>query len=233
MSRSRGRSAAAGLGALLILLALLAGLPVLLYRLGGSPLPGHLPGASQVGHALLHRDSASIVLAVVRDVSWIAWALFTLAVLAEVQAVLRRRTPPRLWLGGMQTAAARLVALAALTFSAAPVGTLLATPQPVSTVLQADVTAMPAPHFTMAARMPSPAPRTETVAAMSTTTAAGARAGSAGENGMGISQVVTVQPGDCLWSIAQQRLGSGDRFHEIVALNLGHDMGDGDRKSVV
>ncbi len=44
---------------------------------------------------------------------------------------------------------------------------------------------------------------------------------------MGILQLVTVRPGDCLWTIAQQHLGSGDRFHEIVALNLGHDMGNG------
>jgi DNA-binding SARP family transcriptional activator/uncharacterized membrane protein YgcG len=315
VSRGRGRSAAAGLGALLILLALIAGLPVLLYRLGGSPLPGHLPAAAQVGHALLHRDSASVVLSAVRDVTWIAWALFTLAVLAEVQAVLRRRTAPRLWLGGMQTAAARLVALAALTFSAAPAATLLATPQPVSTVLEADVTAMPTSHFTVAARLspqappaaapgaaepvvprtaagtppwapatgrpeiqPGPAiapplpgpppaavslgagwagggwaggggdsgggdsgggdsgggdsgpaaaaPRVET-AAVFTPAAPDSQAGSAREDGMGIIHLVTVRPGDCLWTIAQQHLGSGERFHEIVALNLGHDMGNG------
>jgi hypothetical protein len=156
VSRRRGPAAAAGLGALLLLLALILGLPALLYRLGGSPLPGHLPGAAQVGHALLHRDSASLVLAAVRDVSWIAWALFTLAVLAEVQAVLRRRTAPRLWLGGMQSAAGRLVALAALTFTAAPVGTLLTTPAPVSTVLQADVTYVPAQHLTISPHVPQP-----------------------------------------------------------------------------
>jgi DNA-binding SARP family transcriptional activator len=307
VSRGRGRSAVAGLGALLTLLALLVGLPALLYRLGGSPLPGHLPAASQVGHALLHRDSASIVLAAVRDVSWIAWALFTLAVLAEIQAVLRRRSAPRLWLGGMQTAASRLVALAALTFSAAPMGTLLATPQPVSTVLQADVTAMPTSHFTVGPRLlppppadapapgllppappaaaglspaapaatpprapaagrpeirPGPAiprpglapaapgnspwagwptgsgtrdsgsaavpgPRVETMAAVAGTSAATAQAGPAQEDGMGIVQLVTVQPGDCLWTIAQQHLGAGDLYHEIVALNQGHDMGNG------
>ncbi len=276
MSRSRGQAAAAGMGALLILLALIAGLPALLYRLGGSPLPGHLPGATQVGHALLHRDSASLVLAAVRDVSWIAWALFTLAVLAEVQAVLRRRTAPRLRLGGMQSAAG-LVALAALTFTAAPVGTLLTTPQPVPAVLQADVTPGLAAPFTIApharpAVAPGPAvappaparharsaapdagagadagpglgwgtgagpgdsgpaamagPRAETVAAVTAAGESGARAGSAQEEGMGFIQLVTVRPGDCLWTIAQQHLGHGDLYHEIVALNLGHDMGDG------
>ena len=44
---------------------------------------------------------------------------------------------------------------------------------------------------------------------------------------MGFIQLVTVRPGDCLWTIAQQHLGHGDLYHEIVALNLGHDMGDG------
>ncbi len=72
------------------------------------------------------------MLAAVRDVSWIAWALFTLAVLAEVQAVLRRRTPPGCGWAACRRPAGRLVALAALTFTTAPVGTLLAMPQPVS-----------------------------------------------------------------------------------------------------
>ncbi|HEY5015296.1 MAG TPA: hypothetical protein VII59_00780, partial [Streptosporangiaceae bacterium] len=77
MTRRRGPAVAAGLAALITLLALVAGLPVLLYKLGGSPLPGHLPSLAQFGRALLHRDSSSVVLAAVRDVSWIAWAAFT------------------------------------------------------------------------------------------------------------------------------------------------------------
>ena len=44
---------------------------------------------------------------------------------------------------------------------------------------------------------------------------------------MGFYQLVTVRPGDCLWTIAQQYLGNGDRYTEIVELNLGHDMGHG------
>src|SRR6185437_5362805 len=128
VTRSRRAETAAGLGALAALLALVVGLPVLLYLLGGSPLPGHLSGLGGIGRDLLHRDSAGVVLGAVRDISWIAWAAFTLAVLNEIQATLRRRTPPRLFLGGLQDAAGRLVALAALTFTTAPVGTLLATP---------------------------------------------------------------------------------------------------------
>ncbi|HBW20223.1 MAG TPA: hypothetical protein DEH11_15045, partial [Actinobacteria bacterium] len=45
---------------------------------------------------------------------------------------------------------------------------------------------------------------------------------------MGFYQLVTVRPGECLWDIAQTYLGDGDRYPEIVALNLGHQMGDGE-----
>ena len=41
------------------------------------------------------------------------------------------------------------------------------------------------------------------------------------------SRLVTVRSGDCLWSIAQRYLGAGDRYPEIVSLNYGRDMGDG------
>ena len=34
-----------------------------------------------------------------------------------------------------------------------------------------------------------------------------------------VSSVYRVQPGDCLFSIAQKLLGSGDRYPEIKALN--------------
>ena len=34
-----------------------------------------------------------------------------------------------------------------------------------------------------------------------------------------VSTVYRVQPGDCLFSIAQRLLGSGDRYPEIKALN--------------
>jgi DNA-binding SARP family transcriptional activator len=228
VTRGRGSQAAAGVVALLTLLALVAGLPVLLYRLGGSPLPGHLPGLTQVRHGLLHRESPGVFLAAVRDISWIAWAAFTLAVLAEAQAVLRRRTPPRLWLGGLQGAAARLVALAALTFTSTPVGTLLTTPQPVSAVTvapQADVTAASAQVTT--AFQEAAAPHTQT--ARDTAAREDATAARSGAQGMSMDffQLVTVRPGDCLWTIAQRYLGSGDRYQEIVSLNLGHGMGNG------
>jgi len=40
-------------------------------------------------------------------------------------------------------------------------------------------------------------------------------------------QVIVVRHGECLWSIAEHYLGAGDLYHEIVALNIGHQMGEG------
>jgi hypothetical protein len=93
-----------GLAALITLLVLLAGLPLLLYRLGGSPVPAHVAAPGQIWRALLRRDNGWLFLAAVRDVSWLAWAAFTAAVIAEVQATLRGRNAPRMRLGGLQAA---------------------------------------------------------------------------------------------------------------------------------
>jgi nucleoid-associated protein YgaU len=42
------------------------------------------------------------------------------------------------------------------------------------------------------------------------------------------ARVITVQSGDCLWSIAQRYLGAGDLYPEIARLNYGRQMTDGE-----
>src|SRR5579875_2086600 len=186
---SRGRAGltalARGCAAMAVLAVLVIGLPVLLYRLGGSPVPRHLPRLAQVSGALLRRDDGTVFLDAVRDISWIAWAAFTIAVVAEVQAHLRGRSAPRLRVAGLQGLAGLLVAVAAMTFSGSPAVLVTAAPAALAATLHA-----------------------------SADRPAGAR-------------LVTVQPGDCLWSIASRYLGAGDRYPEIVELNLGRDMGHG------
>src|SRR6266704_1138254 len=135
-----GRRAAAvlrGLAAMITLLALVVGLPAVLYRFGGSPVPHRLPSLHQAGAALTHRDSGALFLGAVRDVSWLAWALFSLAVVPEAAAAIGGRRAPRLRLGGLQNMAGHLVALAALTFSS-PATALLAS-APASPVAAATV----------------------------------------------------------------------------------------------
>jgi len=181
---SRVGSLARGLAAALTLAAAVVGLPVLLYRLRGSPVPGRLPTMSHVVGLLLHRDNGWLFLGAVRDISWLAWAAFTLAILAEAQAVLRGRPAPQLHLVGLQRVASRLVASAAMAFSAPAIASLAATP------------AVAATPVAQQPRLPA-------------------------------VQTVAVRPGDCLWTIAQRYLGAGSRYSEILQLNLGRPMGDG------
>jgi DNA-binding SARP family transcriptional activator len=205
-----------GTVALITLVALVVGLPVVLYKLGGDPLPQHAPAWGHVWSLLLHRDNGTVFLGAVRDISWIAWAAFTVAVITEAQAALRGRRAPRLRLGGLQNSASWLVALIALAFASQPAAVLASAAPPavvtVSAVRHAPPAAAPmgllADYHTEASTADPSAPQVMS---------------------MGFSQMITVRSGDCLWSIAQRYLGNGDLYPEIVKLNLGHDMGGGHR----
>ena len=195
---TRARSFGTGLAALALLASAVVGLPVVLYRFGGSPLPHHIVSWRLIRAMLSRQDDAGLLLAVIRDFSWLAWLLFTVCVLAEAYAAVFSRRPPRLLLGGMQGAAAHLVALATLAFAAPSAITL--SPITLSGITQSGIAQS---AISLAASATS----------VSTHPAA--------------TRLVSVRAGDCLWSIAQRYLGSGDRYPEIVRLNYGHDMGDG------
>jgi LysM domain len=186
MSGRQPRAVLAGLVAILTLATVTAGLPVALLRLGGSPIPRRLPSAHGLLTAAIQAGNGTIFVAAVRDVSWLAWMAFTVAVLAEGQALVRGRRAPRLHVAGLQSAAGRLVALACMTFASPAIAGLLASPA-----------------LAASTRATVP-PATSDLAAYRT------------------GRTVVVQPGDCLWAIAERYLGSGDRYPEIVRLNLGH-----------
>jgi LysM domain len=218
---SRARAVVAGLGAMAALAVSVAGLPAVLYRFGGSPLPDRVPGWHQIATILSSRDDGTLALGVIRECSWLAWLLFTACILAEAQAAIRGRRAPHLRLGGLQGAAAHLVALAALTFAT-----------PSAMTLSASATALSHPG---ALSQPGP----ESQQAQLATTASWQRASPPMSGYERSSQpellayratdrrLVVVQPGDCLWSIAQRYLGAGDRYPEIAAINYGHEMGNG------
>jgi len=201
---TRARSFATGLAALALLASALIGLPVVLYRFGGPPLPRHIASWHLIWALLSRQNDGSLLLAVIRDCSWLAWLLFTVCVLAETQAAILGRRPPHLRLGGIQGAAAHLVALATLAFAAPSAITLSAMAPPGMT--QPGITQL---GITLSA---------------SVTSTIGQSAGGVADM---TTRVITVRSGDCLWSIAQHYLGAGDRYPEIVRLNYGHDMGNG------
>ncbi|MDA8321719.1 MAG: peptidoglycan-binding protein, partial [Actinomycetota bacterium] len=117
-----------GLVTLLALVVAVTGVPVALYRFGGQPIPSRLPTVGALLLDLRRHDSGAVFLAAVKDASWLAWATFSAAILAEAWAATRGSRAVRVSLPGMQNLAGRLVAVAALTFAAPVAITLAAAP---------------------------------------------------------------------------------------------------------
>jgi DNA-binding SARP family transcriptional activator len=214
-----------GVTALLTLIILVVGLPIALYRLGGDPLPRHVPSWHHISTLLLHRDNGTVFLGAVRDLSWIAWAAFTAAVAVEAQAAIRGRQAPRLRLLGIQSAASWLVAVAALAFSSQPAAVLASTQPAAVTAVSSPHPSPPPPRSSPPA--PRPAARPANLPAQATADTTAAQPLAPQVMSMGFYHMVTVRGGDCLWTLAQRYLGDGERYHEIVRLNIGHPMGDG------
>lgn len=200
-----------GLGAVLLLVALVAGIPIGLWVLGGPVWTGPV-SLDRVISTLTSPDvTGSVLLGLVKVVGWVAWLTFAIAVVIEVVAALRgRRSPHVRGLGAQQRAAAVLVG--------AVITMLVATP------------AVPA----MAAPAPAEAGGMDTVATApvspDTFVPAGAPGETADERTRGDeapSATYTVQPGDSLWRIAEQTLGDGARFKQIADLNYGVPQADG------
>ncbi|MGL5825270.1 MAG: LysM peptidoglycan-binding domain-containing protein [Nocardioides sp.] len=205
-----------GLAATTVVLAIVFGLPVLLMVIGADLIPDQGLSPTGIKEALLAPDDGSVVLAVLTVVAWVAWAVMALSVTVEAIALLRRVEAPALpGLGRPQAAARGLLVAAALLFIAAP----LVAPSS-ATPATAAATALASHHTTTAA--------TTQVSALDADTAPAARPHTGGDSrsgeertGTASAGVVThtVRPGESLWGIAEQHLGDGARYGEIVELN--------------
>ena len=251
----RARALVTGLAALAALALVVVGLPVVLYRFGGSPLPGQIGGWHRIAAVLASRDDGNLLVGVIRACSWLAWLLFTVCVLTEVQAAIRGSRAPHLQLGGLQGTAAYLVALTALAFTAPSGFTLSAS---AAVITQPGSASHPGPasqHGPFTRSGPSSDPGAAGLAdaagrpgqwsqavelAPMTVSRQHASASTAGflgvqkpmhadldADGKMASRLVVVRAGDCLWSLAQRYLGDGDRYPEIASMNYGHEMGGG------
>lgn len=215
--RGTGARVLRGLGAALLLVALVVGIPVGLWMLGGPIWTGPV-SLNQVISTLSSPDvTGSVLLGLVKVVGWIGWLTFAIAVVIEVIAAIRgRRSPHVRGLGAQQRAAAVLVGA-------------------VITMLVAAPSVAPA----MAATTPVEVGETGTVVTAPVLPGAGVPAGAAAAAGAGEkvaerapadeapSATYTVQPGDSLWKIAEQTLGDGARFKQIADLNYGVRQADG------
>ncbi|MEU7205403.1 LysM peptidoglycan-binding domain-containing protein [Streptomyces sp. NPDC045470] len=124
----------APLRALLAVLRALLGLIILAALVGGVPYVllalGHQPTDLADGIDLLAQDDGSLFLTVLTCIGWTGWAAFTFSVLLEVAALLRRRSAPRIkGLGSLQSLASFLIGGIVLL---APTAASAATPAPVA-----------------------------------------------------------------------------------------------------
>lgn len=193
---NRANSRLRGLLATLALVGFVVGVPVVLVVIDALPDP-----SAFTWPRLTSQDDGTLALQVITAVCWVAWAVFTCQLVASVVSQLRGiRTPLLPGLAVPQLAADRLVAAAALLFVAVPA---------VSAVLP-----QPRAHAAVAAPLPD-APQ----AAVDIESSVAPRAGDRVQAVQPETERYTVKRGDSLWKIAEERLGDGTRYVELVALN--------------
>ncbi|GAB2490781.1 hypothetical protein GCM10027063_35000 [Promicromonospora xylanilytica] len=214
--RGTGARVMRGLGAALLLIALVVGIPVGLWLLGGPVWTGPV-SLDRVVSVLTTPDvTGSVLIGLVKVVGWIAWLTFAIAVVIEVVAALRGRRSPRVrGLGAQQRAASVLVGAVITMLVAAPtVAPAMAATTPLETGATGTVVSAPAqPEATV--------PTGDQAAG------AAERAGNRAGADEAPPATYTVQPGDSLWRIAEQTLGDGARFKQIADLNYGVPQADG------
>ena len=189
-----------GLVAFVALVALLVGLPAVLLALGWGPTPSGLEGWLA---ALTSPDDGHLTVLILKGAAWVVWGLLAVTILTEAVAALRGLEAPKLpGLRWSQVPARRLVTAALLLFIAVPavgIETASATPDSPSPVATATSTVAPGPSA-------SGGTSSRATALVETATP---------------RLTHTVKRGETLWSIAEQHLGSGTRYPEILKLNNG------------
>ena len=205
-----------GLLATLALLAVVAGLPLVLLAVGASPIPASMPSLETITSALSSQYDGTLVLAFIKVVAWAAWAFLSLSIAAELISRVRGiRAPHMPGLRLPQSAARALVSTAMLLFIAAPMSVQGA---PVAAAVSVPAAVAPA---VLAASSPAGG-HNQTISTSTTghLTPAPAAARSTPKAETPPATIThTVKRGETLWSIASDHLGAGDKYPEIAALN--------------
>lgn len=213
---STSRRALTALASIAAIAALVVGVPMLLWRLVGWPLPSELPTLDDISRTLTRTSvSDAVLVKAVALVAWAGWALLCWSLLAEIWAVVRGVPASRVRLAGpLQDVARRLVAsvslLAVTGMSSTATAAADAPRDPV--VIELREPALAAAYSPTSMPMPTPsapatlaAPRSAAGSAVDTTAAS----------------TYTVQRRDSLWRIAECQLGDPLRWRELWELNRG------------
>ncbi|TKJ18019.1 LysM peptidoglycan-binding domain-containing protein [Blastococcus sp. CCUG 61487] len=193
-------------GALVALLAVVVGVPVLMAVL--HLVPDSLPSLDEIGALLTSRDDGQLVGLVLAAGVWVCWALFTVATVAEVVAFARARPVRALpGLGIFQRPAAALVAAVAVGFTVAP----LAAGGPASITT--------APPLPVAATSTAVPPSVEYASPLFTEQAPVTYSMPDEQAPPAETATYQVQRRDTLWALAERHLGDPLRYPEIARLN--------------
>ena len=186
--------------AAMLIIGILIGLPVILVKVGGNPLPDQLPSLSDVGRALTSPDDGTLALAAISLIAWMVWLILAGSILIEAAFRLRGITTPALPGLRLPQLAARSLVTAVLLLFAATSQQIQHPSEPATPpVATAGYNHGPAetPHRPTEADMPT----------------------AAGNRGKLETVRYRVRSGDSLWTIARDQLGSGGRYSEIAELN--------------
>ncbi|MFJ2938010.1 LysM peptidoglycan-binding domain-containing protein [Streptomyces sp. NPDC087219] len=205
--RSLGRRLLRALLSTVVLAALLAGLPWLLYA---TTTAVWAQGTEAIAHLFTRQDTGAAFMLALCAIGWIAWASFTLSVLLEIPAQLRGRSAPALpGLRLSQRAAGTLVSGVLVLFASSTLAS--ATP-----ALTAPISA------TAAVEIVYPG-------SVATTATAESAAEMAGTERAAVPTytVRDARPAESLWSIAEKLYGHGELYTKIADANEGQRMAEG------
>ncbi|MEN0128127.1 MAG: hypothetical protein AAGC49_01715 [Brevundimonas sp.] len=217
------------IGALLVLLVLVVGVPFALVRLGGGlHVPTSLPSREDLTGAV----GIDQVVTLLTWIVWLAWLQFTICVAVELRSAIRGvGMPARVPLAGPSQRAARTLVAAVLllvTFAGQANAVTTTVEHAGSVPVAAVASSVPG-----AAAVSAEAPAQEH-------TDEGRKVYHLGDIELDEDEgrelvgklvaVVTPPEGryhDNLWDIAERHMGDGRRYHDIFELNKGRDQPDG------
>lgn len=221
---------AKGLSSALLLLAVVAGLPAVLIRIGA--FPRAIPDLPSLWRSATGPDPAGrAVFAVLAVLAWGLWAAFTISVLREIGAAIRTRgartARPVPGLDWSARPAALLIAAIVAMFVAAPLLTAAAPYAAAAGLAGTGSAEGRQPTAATAVHRPGPARHSGQptpqhpggAAAAERQDPAQAHQGAAVKAPSAGHTRYTVQRHDTLWSIAERQLGDPLRYTQIAALN--------------
>ncbi|MFF4602733.1 BTAD domain-containing putative transcriptional regulator [Streptomyces sp. NPDC001339] len=226
--RERLTAALTVLCTLTLTLALLAGMPYLLWQATGVPWPDHISSWHELGERLAEPLSDPLVLDLLAVVGWVCWAAFAYTVLREVcwyTAHLPQLLHDRRAHNDHVAAVSVKSSLAALCIGTLVIALLsLWRPSTATAQQVSPADAARAPVAVTAPLTPS--------AQKAMATAVASHPGRPGQDASAAAVghiEYTVQEGDTLWDIAHTYLGDALKWPRIYALNKDRVQRDGDQ----